>query len=110
MLYESISAGALLPPKPRISGAMTWKPAAAIAGIWCRQEKDNSGQPWQSSTSGPSPCSRTKISIPLAEIVREDGMVFRLVCEISLSQQHWARTHDLPSRDDGEKPCALTLD
>ena len=25
-------------PKPRISGATTWKPTSASAGIWCRQE------------------------------------------------------------------------
>jgi len=33
-------------------------------------------QPWQSTTSGPSPSSRRKISIPLAETVREDGIAF----------------------------------
>src|SRR3981189_3323111 len=33
MLYASISAGALVRPKPRISGATTWKPAAASAWI-----------------------------------------------------------------------------
>jgi hypothetical protein len=33
MVYALISADALVRPNPRISGATTWKPAAAIAGI-----------------------------------------------------------------------------
>ncbi len=69
-------SGAEVRPKPRMSGATTRKPAAAIAGIWCRHECDSSGQPWQSRTRGPEPCSVTKISMPLAEIMREDDIDF----------------------------------
>src|SRR5690348_5665915 len=71
-----MSAGALVPPKPRMSGATTWKPAAASAGIWWRQEYDSSGQPWQSTTRGPLPSSRTKSSMPLDATVRVDDIVF----------------------------------
>lgn len=70
--------GADVRPKPRMSGATTWKPAAAMAGSWCLQEWESSGHPWHSSTSGPEPCSVTKISIPLAEIIRDDDMDFCL--------------------------------
>src|SRR5436305_7353112 len=49
---------------------MAWKPAAASAGSWWRHEYQSSGNPWQSTTGGPSPCSAMCMSIPLAWIVR----------------------------------------
>src|SRR5882762_2022223 len=53
-----------------MSGATAWKPAAASAASWWRQEYQDSGKPWQRSTSGPSPCSATCMRMPLVSTVR----------------------------------------
>src|SRR6266700_3497771 len=56
-----------------MSGATAWKPAAASAPIWWRQEYQDSGKPWQSSTSGPLPCSAMLRRMPLLSIIRWVG-------------------------------------
>src|SRR5437762_13989583 len=53
-----------------MSGATAWKPAAASASIWWRQEYQDSGKPWHNSTSGPSPCSAMLRRMPLVSIIR----------------------------------------
>src|SRR5205814_7596087 len=72
----------------------------------CRNRRDLMPPGIGSSTSGPSPCSMTKISIPLAEMVREDGMVFPFSLQDFGAR---ARTHDLRGCGDDEKPCGPTL-
>ncbi len=44
-------------PYPGRSIATTRKPASASGASWLRHEYQISGNPWQSSTSGPVPCS-----------------------------------------------------
>src|SRR6266576_5915740 len=53
-----------------MSGATAWKPAAASASIWWRQEYQDSGKPWHNSTSGPLPCSAMLRRMPLVSIIR----------------------------------------
>src|SRR4030095_1803278 len=53
-----------------MSGATAWKPAAASAASWWRQEYQDSGKPWQRMTSGPAPCSATCMRIPFVSTVR----------------------------------------
>jgi hypothetical protein len=48
-----------------MSGATARQPAFAAAAIWCFQEYQDSGQPWQKRSSGPLPCSATRIVMPL---------------------------------------------
>jgi hypothetical protein len=53
-----------------MSGAMAWNPAAASAVIWWRQEYEDSGKPWQSSTGGPWPCSAMLMRMPFVSTNR----------------------------------------
>src|SRR6266478_475054 len=53
-----------------MSGATARKPAAASAASWWRHEYQDSGKPWQRTTSGPSPCSATCMRMPFVSIVR----------------------------------------
>src|SRR5581483_11489452 len=53
-----------------MAGATAWKPAPASACSWCRQEYQDSGKPWHSSTSGPLPASATCSRIPFVSMKR----------------------------------------
>src|SRR5207249_6659756 len=53
-----------------MSGATAWKPAWASARSWCRQEYQDSGKPWQSTTGGPAPCSATCRRMPFVSTTR----------------------------------------
>src|SRR6058998_3243894 len=53
-----------------MSGATARKPASASAASWWRHEYQDSGKPWQRTTSGPSPCSATCMRMPFASTVR----------------------------------------
>src|SRR5437879_1748487 len=53
-----------------MSGATARKPASARAASWWRHEYQDSGKPWQRTTSGPSPCSATCMRMPLVSTVR----------------------------------------
>src|SRR4051794_18381033 len=46
--------------------ATTRYPAAARAGSWWRHEYHDSGKPWTSTTSGPSPASTQWMRVPAA--------------------------------------------
>src|SRR5262245_41549370 len=56
-----------------MSGATAWKPAAASAPSWWRQEYQVSGKPWHNSTKGPWPCSAILRRMPLVSIMRWVG-------------------------------------
>src|SRR6201996_2592382 len=51
-------------PYPRRSGTMTWNPAPARAGTWCRQSRPESGKPCSSTTGGPSPVTSYSMPTP----------------------------------------------
>src|SRR4030081_979515 len=53
-----------------MSGATAWKPAAASAPSWWRQEYQDSGKPWHRSTTGPLPCSAMLRRMPLVSTIR----------------------------------------
>src|SRR4249919_2018103 len=43
---------------------MTWNPAPARAGTWCRQSRPESGKPCSSTTGGPSPVTSYSMPTP----------------------------------------------
>ena len=43
---------------------MTWNPAPASAGTWCRQSRPESGKPCSSTTGGPSPVTSYSMPTP----------------------------------------------
>src|SRR5579885_1801787 len=64
-----------------MSGATAWKPAAASTGNWCRHEYHDSGKPWHSTTSGPSPCSATCMRMQLVSTNRCFGSLTAASCK-----------------------------
>src|SRR4051794_22390547 len=50
--YAATASGRLVWPYPRMSIATARNPASATTGSWWRQEYQDSGKPWQNSTSG----------------------------------------------------------
>src|SRR5207247_4008765 len=81
-----------------MSGATAWKPAWASAGSWCRQEYHDSGKPWQSTTSGPAPCSATCRRMPFVSTTR---------CRTWLTVTSAAAPGGIPSRDQDQLSCRL---
>src|SRR5919199_2742744 len=53
-----------------MSGATARNPESASARSWWRQEYQDSGKPWQRTTSGPVPCSARRMRMPFVSTVR----------------------------------------
>ena len=67
--------GAIGPAVAAHVGATAWNPASASAGSWCRQEYQDLGKPWHSTTNGPVPCSAKCMRMPFVSMVRCRGSV-----------------------------------
>src|SRR5262245_38242444 len=74
-----------------MSGATAWKPASASAGSWWRQEYQDSGKPWQSTTSGPVPCSAKCIRMPFVSTRRWRNSVIGTISFRRRAQRSYPR-------------------